>query len=272
MTSLRLLLDNIPAWVKLEEYQGARARITASLPSAASDLGRQFQLELAKSDKGGVQVKELPVSRALPSFCLERHINGDGTFCIYFGSEAALDDADAAISWWGCLEVFLSNQIYAEKRAVWPLERGLSHGDAAKEQLAMEALVESLPGWKDEILKALFRGKGWLAGKLPRASKSLDRVLNVRAPCPRGCTRKHKLLRKQSCEVVTCNPGCVRRHVPLVRASCPHRSVVEELVLREYRRRRIEAEIIDHLIQQGLRCCGTMRICPVRDRTQADEK
>ncbi len=92
---------------------------------------------------------EQPEHRQLPEFCLERHINADSTFCLYLDFVAKLGDEDAARSWWSSLGTFLNNQIYAEKHRVWPLESGLSHGDAAHEQLAMENLAESV-GWKDE--------------------------------------------------------------------------------------------------------------------------
>ena len=204
--------------------------------------------------------------RQLPAFCLERHINPDNSFCLYFESEAKLADIDAAVFWWSSLGSFVVNQVYAERYGVWPLAAGLSHGDAAREQLAMEALAEPL-GWRDDILRAMFRGKGWMAQRLPRVSKSGNRIVNSRSACPRGCTRKHKLLRRKSCELSSCDPQCKKQHKMILRADCPDRTVIESLVLHEHRRRQIEARIANELIEKGYNCCGTMESCPLRKNT-----
>lgn len=234
----------------------------ASPPLAGGAATRSYSLELRATSEGGASVREHLPSMHLPCFCPERHINPDGTFCIYYGSEAALANGDAVAAWWESLAAFLNNQQYAEKWRVWPLASGLSHGDAAAHQLEMEAIADPL-GWKDEILSSMFRSRGWLAGRLPRACKQLDRVLNVRMPCPRGCTRKHRLLRRRSCEIDSCAPGCRRMHKPILRADCPHRNAVENLVLHEYRRRRLEAEFFKALRKAGHQCCGTMKGCPL---------
>ncbi|WP_350135806.1 E2 domain-associated cysteine-rich protein [Roseovarius sp.] len=110
----------------------------------------------------------------------------------------------------------------------------------------------------------MFRGKGWLADRLPRISKERDRVLNARSPCPRGCTWKHKLLHKDSCRISECYSGCNRLHKPILRMECPNRAVIEELVLREYERQRIESKIFDELRKQGKICCGSMKHCPLK--------
>lgn len=263
MRSLDLLLENRPPWTSIERRSSAGAEITASPPGAGGGAARTFRLSLRPSSKRGVCVMEQASNRQLPESCIERHINSDGSFCVFFGSESEITDQHAATSWWSSLATYLNNQRYAEKHKVWPLASGLSHGDAAHEQIAMENLAEPL-GWKDDLWRAMFRGKAWIAGRLPRASKDLDRVLNVRTPCPRGCTRKHKLLRKRSCETQDCYTDCAKQHKPVLRAECPNRAVVEALVLHEHRRRKIESEIVEGLLKKGKRCCGTMKNCPLR--------
>lgn len=270
MNSLNLLLQNIPPWAEIEDKRTEGVRITASPPTVGGNTPRTFRLELRRSSRQcGVVVAEQPEHRQLPEFCLERHINSDGTFCLHLGSEGELSDADAAMSWWMSLGTFLNNQFYAEKHGVWPLEAGFSHGDAAQEQLAMEELAKSV-GWKDEILQAIFRGKGWMAKQLPRISKKADRVLNARTPCPRGCTWKHKLLRKKSCVSVDCLSDCRKEHKPILRSECPNRNIVEALVLREHQRRKIEADIVNRLIQEGKRCCGAMKRCSLRKNDETN--
>lgn len=265
MKSIDLLLQSRPSWVEIEGRRRDGADIVATSPMLGGGPARSFNLELRASRQRGVCILEQKSRQQFPAFCLERHINPDNTFCLYFGSESELDDTGAALSWWSSLGSFLINQVYAEKRAFWPLAAGLSHGDAAREQLAMEALAEPV-GWKDDVLRAMFRGKGWMAERLPRVSKTYDRVLNSRSPCPRGCTRKHKLLRKKSCELEACYPDCRKQHRAILRAECPNRNVIDALVLHEHQRRKIEARIIDQLVREGHECCGTMKICPLRER------
>jgi hypothetical protein len=89
-------------------------------------------------------------------------------------------------------------------------------------------------------------------------------VLNVRMPCPRGCTWKHKLRRKNSCVVDACYSDCAKKHKPVLRTECPNRKVIEGIILHEHNRRKIEARIINDLHSEGKRCCGTMDRCPLR--------
>lgn len=263
MSSLKLLLENCPIWVEIQRKSRNRATIVVAPPLAGSVDPVHYRLDLTLTEKGGVSVREQSEHRRFPEFCMERHINPGGTFCLEYESEGRLGDVDAANRWWSSLEIFLHNQEYAAKRSEWPLAAGLSHGEAALEQLAMEKLAGPL-GWTDELLGGMFRGRGWLAEKLPRATKKLDRILNARTPCPRGCTWKHKSLRKHSCELDSCETGCRKRHKPILRANCPNRRVVEEIVLREHRRRAIEAAIVDDLKEKKLQCCGAMKNCPLR--------
>ena len=126
----------------------------------------------------------------------------------------------------------------------------------------METLAKPM-GWEEDLWLAMFRGKGWLADRLPRISRDRRQVLNVRTPCPRGCRWKHRLLRKKSCVADKCSSGCNRLHKPVLRAECPNKDVIEELVLREHERRRIESEIVDILKRDGRKCCGSMKSCPL---------
>lgn len=264
MNSLNLLLRNKPSWLQIEGRQSEDAEVVASPPAAGNRSGRSYYLRLQCSAEGGVNVREQTKRRQLPAFCLERHINPDGTFCLHYGSEAEIANDEAARFWWSSLATYLDYQRYAEKHGYWPLEGGLSHGEAADEQFAMEELADRL-GWKDEILISMFRNKGWLFEHLPRVSKTLSRVLNSKAPCPRGCTHKHGPLRARSCSISDCEPSCKKQHKPILRADCPNRSTVEKLILHEHRRRKIEAQIVKKVKSNGHKCCGTMKDCPLRD-------
>ncbi|PJJ85668.1 hypothetical protein CLV77_0194 [Brevirhabdus pacifica] len=263
MNAVQQLLQSVPEWVSIRERGRETATVLASPPGVGGSFPGGFWLRLEVSVHNGVAVSEVQDQRQLPDFCLERHINPDSTFCVFFRSEYPLEDAEAAKTWWSYLAVYLANQVYAKKRGIWPLGSGLSHADAAHIQVKMEALAEPL-GWKDDLWRAMFRGKGWLAERLPRISKQRDRVVNARSPCPRGCTWKHKLLRKNSCQVSYCEPGCNRAHKPILRAECPNQLVIEHLILYEHERQCIEARIIDTLRARDRICCGTMKRCALK--------
>jgi len=269
MTALDRFLQRRPEWVYVVSQSADKASIAAHPPLARPPSPSGFLLELNLTSNGGVAVRENQPASVLPSFCPERHINPGGTFCIFYGSDAPLGDDVQADRWWDALCIFLVNQGYAERFGVWPLNSGLSHGEAALDQVAMEALAEPL-GWTEEVLTSMFRATGWLSGQLPRISKDRKRVLNARSPCPRGCTRKHALLRKRSCDIKNCAPGCRKQHKPILRVDCPHRNTVEKLVLHEHSRRLIEVKFMSDLKRGDYVCCGTMKHCLLRNESAAD--
>lgn len=157
--------------------------------------------------------------------------------------------------------MFLLHQEYAQKYGVWPLEGGLSHGDAAQIQEKMEELAAPL-GWKEEVLIGIFRRKGWLANSLPKASQRLDRLLNSRTPCPRGCTRQAG----SNCPIV-CHPTDTSPEAtdgkPILRAECPSRSTLERIALLEHRRQKAQNDFIEEMRKDTPDCCGTMKNCPL---------
>lgn len=195
-----------------------------------------------------------------PASCPERHINPDATFCISYGSTEPLIEAHAAIAWWEYLRMFLLHQEYARKYGVWPLEGGLSHGDAARIQEKMEELAAPL-GWKEEILVGMFRRKGWLANSLPKASQRLERLLNSRTPCPRGCKRQADSNRSIVCRPADSDPELADGK-PILRAECPNRSALERIALLEHRRRKAQNDFIQQIDRDTHACCRTMKFCP----------
>ncbi|WP_319799798.1 E2 domain-containing protein [Roseobacter weihaiensis] len=261
MNSLRLLLKHTPSWVRVEKDGQATAKVTCAPQKASGLIAGNYLLKLALLHGGGVSAAEDEVAHHFPVSCPERHINPDATFCISYGSTEPLIEAHAAIAWWEYLRMFLLHQEYARKYGVWPLEGGLSHGDAARIQEKMEELAAPL-GWKEEILVGMFRGKGWLANSLPKASHRLDRLLNSRTPCPRGCTRQ-----ADSNRSIVCRPPDTDREKtggkPILRAECPNRSALERIALLEHRRRKAQHDFIQDICKDAPKCCGTMKYCPL---------
>ena len=258
------LSSNAPDWVSGVVYSANVITFTAQPILASGTPARAYSLQIKAKEDGGIQVFERDDTPLLPTCCIERHINPDGTFCTALESTAPIKDQSDADDWWQSLAVYLINQDFAHKRGFWPLAGGLSHGNAAYQQIEMEKIAEPL-GWRDEILRSIFLREGWLSGALPGRSKSKDGLVNARAACPRGCTWKHKGLRKHSCSTCDCDPDCKREHKAIARADCPNRVTVEHLVLLEYERRENERRLILEMIAEGHKCCGTMTRCALRD-------
>jgi len=101
-----------------------------------SDASRDsYQLRVKASGTRISAREETPA--LLPSFCPERHINRDGTFCLNFQEAQALDvtDEDSARAWAETLWAFLRLQRRAERLRRWPNNNTWAHGDAAQHQL-----------------------------------------------------------------------------------------------------------------------------------------
>lgn len=268
MNSLGLLLRQIPKWVKIVQKEGVSARVFGSPQKASGLTAGNFSLEIRLLTSGGVSVAEIEGQSRLPILCPERHINPGASFCISYGSTELLADEQAADNWWEHLRMFLVHQGYADKYGVWPLEGGLCHGDAALLQEQMEEIATSL-GWRNEVLVALFRNKGWLANALPRASRGLDRLLNARTPCPRGCVRKDGTHHKGVCLTESREDGTTQNEQPILRAECPNRVVLERIALLEHRRKKMEQDFIKELKDDNRECCGTMKNCPLAKPVEA---
>lgn len=262
MNSLAWLNISAPAWVGVEERSFTHLRVTVRAQRPSGAQGRTYNVSIRLGPGNRVTVSEADPGSVLPSCCIERHINPDSTFCLHQDSERSIEDVEAANAWWYSLGVYLDHQDFAAKRGLWPIYAQLSHGEAADIQLQMEAIAEPL-GWRDELVEAIFRRRGWLAGRLPRLASHTRRLVNARHPCPRGCKAKHHPFRKESCTRNQCIEGCKKQHHPILRTECPNRSIVEQLVVLEHERRNIEAGISARLIRDDIKCCDTMKHCPL---------
>lgn len=108
------------------------------------------------------------VPTRLPASCPNRHINGDGSFCMSFPAEDRLivTDPAAATTWWRRLLKFLDLQEMAERLRRWPTTHEWAHGpEAAWHQARAERSAAALGerfvhGLADRRLKALRRRRG----------------------------------------------------------------------------------------------------------------
>jgi hypothetical protein len=235
-TQLKLIADQCPQWATVVQVGKALAASVTALPS-----GKPFGpvKVTSRSGSGSITVQEAASPTRWPTACPERHINHDGTFCIGEGAINTPHTSGDAELWWEALGKFLVGQRYADKHRVWPYPRSLHHGTASKHQRELERLSRGSI-FEDDVENALHAQSGWLAGEIPRLHRDRSRLVNLRAPCPRGCTR---------------------RGDPILRRKCKQRQLMFKIVREEWRRRVAEEGFWASYPRRE--CCGTMDGCPL---------
>lgn len=116
---------------------------------------------LARAIGENVSAQEKTPDR-LPARCPERHINGDGTFCMYWQGEMSLkiDSEEAARTWWSTLLGYLKLQERAEKLKRWPDDNAWAHGNAAlHQQKAIAAAARISPQLETEVKRKRVQAK-----------------------------------------------------------------------------------------------------------------
>jgi hypothetical protein len=130
-------------------------------------------LEVVEQD-GAVRARERE-PRLLPTYCPERHINGDGWFCLGF-EEAFLrpTNVERAAEWWLRVRGYLIDQLDAALLGRWPGGVEWKHGDAARWQKKLERDCANEPALLSAV-RSLARGRG--------------RAITRDDPCPCGSGR-----------------------------------------------------------------------------------
>lgn len=101
-----------------------------------------YYLKISSNQENQIIVSEA-VPHLLPIFCPERHINADGTFCLYWEDDIDLriTNINKATTWWQILINFLLQQERAKKKREWPNQDYWAHGTAAAfQKSALSAL------------------------------------------------------------------------------------------------------------------------------------
>lgn len=262
MTSLDRLELTIPNWVSSIGRSGHTIIVKAKALKPDGSETSEYELHIEQDDSSYITVREHAGMEILPCFCAERHINPGGTFCLHFEATRPIASDAKAAEWWTSLAMFLVNQDFATKRALWPPEAQLSHGViAAAAQVAMERIAD-IRGWRAEVTEGIFLDEGWLSKAPPRVDKKTDLLVNGRAPCPRGCSyAKVKGSKTLVCE----NAAFIRSDSSLnkmvTRRDCPHKKVVAALAGLESERRKSEKTYYEAIHASGYKCCGTMKTC-----------
>ncbi len=227
MSALDLLEATRPDWFR-PSRRGLVSLAGSIHLCAWSDAG----LDVHISDEPEPRVREAIVGDRLPMACSERHIEGDGRFCLGLNRPGVASRRQARV-WWAHLEAFVRCQSAADATGVWPLGHGLDHGDAGEYHRRALRLSESL-GIAEAYLDAWLGQPSWISGEglLKIGDKSGRSLGSGRRP------RKPKGF------------GGLRARLKLL-----------ELVILERARRRRVAEFWRWARGSGRRCCCTMRNC-----------
>lgn len=192
----------------------------------------------------------------LPAFCAERHINTDGSFCLYWGEvePSAITSTGDAEAWWGKVLTFILRQRSAAALRRWPGKADArAHGSTAAR---FQALAEEnatalgprfLTSLRDNRLRVKKRGPDRIA--LTRDGRRMFTVLK---------NGKRVMTLRQRCK---CDEAESLR-LPI--ASCGnHRRELAELVINLEGWKRSETAFYDYLRSVNQACCGTMDDCPL---------
>lgn len=215
----------------------------------------EYVLEISRTGNT-VSAKELdPI--LLPRSCAERHINTDGTFCLYWGEmePSEITNVDEAAIWWGKLLTFLLRQRSAAALRRWPGKADArAHGsEAARFQALAEKNASNLGPSFEKLLRddSLRLGRGRRRDRVALVQDGRRVVTVLR-------TERRVMLQRQRCK---CDLSGLRG-LPLV--SCgDHAREVAELVLNMESWRKAEADFYKYLRASKQTCCGTMDDCPL---------
>lgn len=257
MSALQLVAD-VAADYSAAVTHRASGEIELKMSVRRAD-GRVVNYEIVASKKGDdIVAREKSPSR-LPAFCPERHINRDGSFCLYWHEHDAMGIADAAAAhrWWQTLREFLLLQERAKKLRCWPGE-GWAHGAAARHQSSAEAAAAALSSAVSEaLLDGLLlvkAGPGVHSPNGPTLRVYLDgmhlytvwqkskRVTNKRQPC-------------------ICAPG-KRGRRRRFRSCSDHASQAAQLAISMAAWKEAEADFWEAFRENA--CCGTCDNCPLQ--------
>ena len=147
-------------------------KATLSLPVVhATGKVVVYSIDLAARGSA-VQAAESEAAHLLPRFCPERHIVGNGGFCIYWEAEQQFPVTDRASAkrWISVLVNFLRYQERAAYLRRWPNNEAWAHGDgAARAQRRAERLAVKLGApWSE-----------WLTDRELKANREICGVYRI---------------------------------------------------------------------------------------------
>lgn len=198
------------------------------------------------------------VSGVLPSFCPQRHINSDGSFCLGWGKDAPAEvtGTNSAEAWWGGVLEFLRLQLRAARARKWTGPEW-AHGDAAKHQMVAENAAKQLGNDVFADLQQYRLKVEWSSRTAPNGG----RILKVRRRDKEWFAvleRERRVINKQ--QPCVCAIGSVKHHRRL-RNCCDHSQQAYQLAISLMEWRREEERF--WMLCSGVQCCKTIDDCPL---------
>jgi hypothetical protein len=236
--AIAALAKTAPDWVEFRQVDARAADVDAIGSRRSGAFTRVFELSIIHLAHE-VKVFERTTKKTLPEFCPERHINGDGSFCLGLRAGEGITE-ETARAWWAKLHAFLLCQETATESGLWPTEAELLHGDAGEIELLAERAAAEI-GLRSAYRQAVQFDTGPVASGLAKINATTRLLRNGRSACICGRTnRAGKTLLRRDCH-----------HL-----GCP--------IVLEYERRAAIDRFWMALRSQP--CCGTMRNCPLQPR------
>ncbi|GEC95733.1 hypothetical protein ZRA01_18060 [Zoogloea ramigera] len=219
--------------------------------------GRIIPYKLLLKQKGDRVTAQEETPQHLPPFCPERHINPDGTFCLYFTGTTCLNviDEESARAWLETVYRYLKLQERVRLKRRWPNNDTWAHGDAAYHQRQAQAAATAI---NDRMLSALTDGRLQLKFKRSKGRPILDLWIDSTHIYSVWELDKRVINQKQRCFCGMSGLKVAKR----VRRCADHAKRASELVLalRDWE----DAEELYWRAMQGKSCCGTCDSCPLR--------
>lgn len=213
-----------------------------------------YSLELRERDNIVSAREETPDH--LPTFCPERHINSDGTFCLNYSPVQSLKivDEGTARVWMETVYKFLKLQERARTQRSWPNENTWAHGGAAHYQVWAQAAANALGGKladaqsSHQLSVRRRHSKGRAVLELLHHDECLYRVWEA---------KKKVVNQSRRCFCGTSG----RRRPKKLRKCSDHSAQATKLVIALYEWVREEKSFWDAM--RGKKCCETCDECPL---------
>ncbi|MGO4527309.1 E2 domain-associated cysteine-rich protein [Microvirga sp. 2MCAF35] len=241
----------------LVDYSGDWATFTVAPPRPSGAPPTIYRIRVTAN--GSTVSAQEETTSLLPGWCPERHINGDGSFCLYWAEAEPLVIAspDEAREWWTKLLAFLRRQDTARSQRRWPGKADArAHGpEAARHQAEAERLAVALGETFVQNLKSgrfttkRHAVKGEHRIQLLRDGRKLISVVE----------RHHRVMTQRA--LCKCDEA-ERLGLPL-RSCGIHARELTAFTLAIDGWRRAEQKFSKTLKDLDFRCCGTLDECPL---------
>lgn len=250
---LKTVAAEFRATVLVEEPEFFTAQIDVVRPGGTVET---FHLRIVDNDPFPKVYECEP--RRLPAWCIERHILGDGWFCMSWnpGEPSAVSDEASARAFWARLDRFLQSQATASTLLKWPApSNARAHGVAATFQNEAEEIAAQ---FGVDLLRDLRRGDLTVARVVKPGKVRLELFRHnrriARVP-PNG-------------GLVTTMTRCFCDAAETTRApigACGnHANIAPDLIRAIYLWRKEHAEFVRERIAAGRECCGSLEVCELR--------